>query len=69
MYIDVQMLLYLDGAAVLCTIGVGSLTGVDVPRKCTVSLRCSYTLLQKQKSFPSMDGKGAPKSVNFVDVG
>ncbi len=27
------------------------------------------TLLQKQNSFPSMDGNGAPKSVNFVDVG
>jgi hypothetical protein len=27
------------------------------------------TLLQKQNSFPSMDGNGAPESVNFVDVG
>jgi hypothetical protein len=27
------------------------------------------TLLQEQNSFPSMDGKGAPQSVNFVDVG
>jgi hypothetical protein len=27
------------------------------------------TLLQKQNSFPSLDGNGAPKSVNFVDVG
>ncbi len=25
-------------------------------------------LLQKQKSFPSMNGNGAPESVNFVDV-
>ncbi len=26
------------------------------------------SLLQKQNSFPSMDGNGAPKSVDFVDV-
>ncbi len=27
------------------------------------------TLLQKQNSFPSMDGNGAPQSVDFVDIG